>query len=92
MRRSPTVSSGPYLVIILPDQLPVILSIGCPSPMVDIVIELEIAQPWLLVGPSLQFFPGDGSFGRIQVDPHKANFVNVSVNLEEAVFLAIKFL
>lgn len=81
-----------YLIVVLSHHFPVVLSVGGPGPVIDIVVEAKITKTWLLVGSTVHFFPRHGSLRGIQIDPHKPDLVNVGMDLEEAVLAAVEFL
>lgn len=50
-----------HLVVVLASQFPVLVAIGGPGALVNIVIEVEILETFLLVGTLVELFPWDGA-------------------------------
>ena len=78
--REPVRSS--YLIVVLAHKLPVVLAMSLPRSMVDILVNIEIRESFLFVHPAIQLLPWYGKFGRVEVDPYEAEFINMGMNVE----------
>lgn len=79
-----------YFIVILANKLPVVFAVCRPGSVIDVVIQGKIVEPRLFITSLVQLFPRDWMLGRVKVDIDESHLVDMRVDLEEAVLVAIK--